>query len=168
MLSSYNCSHTHTNTHTCVHTFTHSPPTHMLYKYTATAPLLHCSAASCTEESLHFLMDSAVRGRTEIVSIDFIFGRLRFGHLVLQFTSSSSSHRSLTHTKFLSTHCTICHLCLGLIPLCLCRTLSILLLPSFSGHQLLFSPLLAVRVVLGSHRLQNEMKLPAFKHSLIV
>lgn len=36
-------------------------------------------------------MDSAVGGRTEIVSIDFIFGRLRSGHLVLQYTLLSLS-----------------------------------------------------------------------------
>lgn len=36
-------------------------------------------------------MDSAVRGRAEIVSIDFIFGRLRLGHLVLQYTLLSLS-----------------------------------------------------------------------------
>lgn len=62
-------------------------------KHTATAQICPhtqvlrcCRAASFTEESLIFLMDSAVGGRTEILSIDFIFGRLYRGHLVLQYT----------------------------------------------------------------------------------
>lgn len=48
-----------------------------------------------------FLMDSAVGGRTEIVSIDFIFGRLCSGHLVLQHTLLSLSV-FLSHTPSVS------------------------------------------------------------------
>lgn len=49
-----------------------------------------------------FLMDTAVRGRAEIVSIDFIFGRLRSGHLVLQYTLPRlplSHHPSASHWR---------------------------------------------------------------------
>lgn len=46
-------------------------------------------------------MDSAVGGRTEIVSIDFIFGRLCSGHLVLQHTLLSLSV-FLSHTPSVS------------------------------------------------------------------
>lgn len=49
-----------------------------------------------------FLMDSVGRGRAEIVSIDFIFGRLRSGHLVLQYTLlclPRSHHPSASHWR---------------------------------------------------------------------
>lgn len=51
-------------------------------------------------------MDSAARGRAEIVSIDFIFGNLRSGHLVLQYTLlslSTSHHPSVSHVQLLLT-----------------------------------------------------------------
>lgn len=63
----------------------------------ALALALRCCCAACfTEESLKFFDGFSSRGRTEIVSIDFIFGRLRSSHLVRQYTllSSSRSHTS--------------------------------------------------------------------------
>lgn len=51
-------------------------------------------------------MDSAARGWAEIVSIDFIFGSPRSGHLVLQYTLLSLSplrHPSVSHVQLLLT-----------------------------------------------------------------
>lgn len=84
-----------------------------------------CHAASFTEESLiFFLMDSAVGGRTEIVSIDFIFGRLCSGHLVLQHTLLSLSvFLSHTHHQSLLSHL---HASLILVQWLACAILSLL------------------------------------------
>lgn len=83
-----------------------------------------CHAASFTEESLiFFLMDSAVGGRTEIVSIDFIFGRLCSGHLVLQHTLLSLSvFLSHTHHQSLLSHL---HASLILVQWLACAILSL-------------------------------------------
>lgn len=83
-----------------------------------------CHASSFTEESLiFFLMDSAVGGRTEIVSIDFIFGRLCSGHLVLQHTLLSLSvFLSHTHHQSLLSHL---HASLILVQWLACAILSL-------------------------------------------
>lgn len=68
-------------------------------------------------------MDSAVGGRTEIVSIDFIFGRLCSGHLVLQHTLLSLSvFLSHTHHQSLLSHL---HASLILVQWLACAILSL-------------------------------------------
>lgn len=76
----------------CVCVYSTSADTHLRITYWGTVTFL--------------LMDSAARGWAERVSIDFIFGSRRSGHLVLQYTLLSLSplrHPSVSHVQLLLT-----------------------------------------------------------------
>lgn len=74
------CKKTRTHLYACTNLLTHSG-----------SPVLPCCIFYWGIVK-NVLMDSAGGGRTEIVSIDFIFGRLYRGHLVLQYTLLAALH----------------------------------------------------------------------------
>lgn len=94
-------------------------------------------------------MDSAVGGRTEIVSIDFIFGTLRSGHLVLQYTLLSLSLSlslllSHHHSVFLSS-CML--VLLFFYSPSFSHTLTLSLFPLPSSHSMRFPLFISERLL---------------------